>query len=153
MIRRPPRSTLFPYTTLFRSQLLERRVLLEVIVAIGKAERRLADDDGVTIRVLEVGRQLHVEQRRESRLPEQARKLIARVGRGDALQVRLHRCQAIGLDRGLVHEGRVEVADLLLGCAAGAMGGGRLLDELSKQRVREIIEQAAATHGASGTPE
>ncbi|TLY91523.1 MAG: M13 family peptidase, partial [Gammaproteobacteria bacterium] len=27
------------------------------------------------------------------------------------------------------------------------------LDELSKQRVREIIEQAAATHGASGTPE
>src|SRR3712207_7143203 len=25
MIRRPPRSTLFPYTTLFRSQLAERR--------------------------------------------------------------------------------------------------------------------------------
>src|SRR5256885_9400453 len=25
MIRRPPRSTLFPYTTLFRSQLVERR--------------------------------------------------------------------------------------------------------------------------------
>src|SRR3712207_7258091 len=25
MIRRPPRSTLFPYTTLFRSHLLERR--------------------------------------------------------------------------------------------------------------------------------
>src|SRR5690348_17540369 len=27
MIRRPPRSTLFPYTTLFRSQLPERRCL------------------------------------------------------------------------------------------------------------------------------
>src|SRR2546422_11028844 len=26
MIRRPPRSTLFPYTTLFRSQVLERRM-------------------------------------------------------------------------------------------------------------------------------
>src|SRR5256885_9961015 len=26
MIRRPPRSTLFPYTTLFRSQLVRRRV-------------------------------------------------------------------------------------------------------------------------------
>src|SRR3712207_9092603 len=26
MIRRPPRSTLFPYTTLFRSRLLEQRV-------------------------------------------------------------------------------------------------------------------------------
>src|SRR5258708_23724889 len=28
MIRRPPRSTLFPYTTLFRSRLIERRPLL-----------------------------------------------------------------------------------------------------------------------------
>src|SRR2546422_2960060 len=27
MIRRPPRSTLFPYTTLFRSELIEARVL------------------------------------------------------------------------------------------------------------------------------
>src|SRR5260370_15165107 len=27
MIRRPPRSTLFPYTTLFRSQLARRRLL------------------------------------------------------------------------------------------------------------------------------
>src|SRR3712207_9180259 len=31
MIRRPPRSTLFPYTTLFRS-LVDRRVLLDVEV-------------------------------------------------------------------------------------------------------------------------
>src|SRR2546430_7684593 len=40
MIRRPPRSTLFPYTTLFRSPLLEllaRRGHL----ALGKAERPL----------------------------------------------------------------------------------------------------------------
>src|SRR2546430_4038064 len=29
MIRRPPRSTLFPYTTLFRSLLLHRRQLLD----------------------------------------------------------------------------------------------------------------------------
>src|SRR3712207_7465921 len=29
MIRRPPRSTLFPYTTLFRSQLVERLALLD----------------------------------------------------------------------------------------------------------------------------
>src|SRR2546426_6735317 len=27
MIRRPPRSTLFPYTTLFRSQRLERKIV------------------------------------------------------------------------------------------------------------------------------
>src|SRR2546430_4682041 len=29
MIRRPPRSTLFPYTTLFRSQLVEAAVLMQ----------------------------------------------------------------------------------------------------------------------------
>src|SRR2546430_8953647 len=31
MIRRPPRSTLFPYTTLFRSQNPERRQVLDLI--------------------------------------------------------------------------------------------------------------------------
>src|SRR2546425_9686351 len=42
MIRRPPRSTLFPYTTLFRSQLdflLPRRFELEYIGEDGKAHR------------------------------------------------------------------------------------------------------------------
>src|SRR5256885_16649361 len=32
MIRRPPRSTLFPYTTLFRSHLLERGVPADAVV-------------------------------------------------------------------------------------------------------------------------
>src|SRR3977135_1546140 len=53
------------------AQLLELRIVLEVIVAIGKAEGRLADKDAIAVGVLEVGRQLHVEQRGESRLPEQ----------------------------------------------------------------------------------
>src|SRR3712207_7824223 len=36
MIRRPPRSTLFPYTTLFRSEApRERRRLLELLLAAG----------------------------------------------------------------------------------------------------------------------
>src|SRR3712207_9172217 len=39
MIRRPPRSTLFPYTTLFRSLLLAKRVLVRdvghVVEAVG----------------------------------------------------------------------------------------------------------------------
>src|SRR5258707_9180202 len=36
MIRRPPRSTLFPYTTLFRSPMtLGRRSLLQVAAAVG----------------------------------------------------------------------------------------------------------------------
>src|SRR5256885_12275211 len=40
MIRRPPRSTLFPYTTLFRSRL---RCVVE---AGGPHEREIGDDDG-----------------------------------------------------------------------------------------------------------
>src|SRR5688572_32402538 len=39
MIRRPPRSTLFPYTTLFRSQLAQH-VVLEHVDPRGVAERR-----------------------------------------------------------------------------------------------------------------
>src|SRR5688572_32480824 len=40
MIRRPPRSTLFPYTTLFRSQRLGQRVFgrLQVILAFRREE-------------------------------------------------------------------------------------------------------------------
>src|SRR3712207_8025380 len=39
MIRRPPRSTLFPYTTLFRSQkTVELADLYEVLRALAKAE-------------------------------------------------------------------------------------------------------------------
>src|SRR3712207_7290154 len=45
MIRRPPRSTLFPYTTLFRSQKGEDAALMihvahgDVVVAVGDVER------------------------------------------------------------------------------------------------------------------
>src|SRR2546422_8207241 len=42
MIRRPPRSTLFPYTTLFRSQL---RIGLLVVTVDRVAQRVLAGDD------------------------------------------------------------------------------------------------------------
>src|SRR2546430_10177716 len=44
MIRRPPRSTLFPYTTLFRSQAVDLRTDADVAVA-GAALRALAADD------------------------------------------------------------------------------------------------------------
>src|SRR5256885_16889057 len=42
MIRRPPRSTLFPYTTLFRSQDLADRVdQVDLLVALGQLGRDL----------------------------------------------------------------------------------------------------------------
>src|SRR3712207_7995816 len=39
MIRRPPRSTLFPYTTLFRSDVVERCRLVEHVVHVAAAVR------------------------------------------------------------------------------------------------------------------
>src|SRR3712207_8159046 len=46
MIRRPPRSTLFPYTTLFRSEGAEARLPRRVIVPDGlvQADHPLLDD-------------------------------------------------------------------------------------------------------------
>src|SRR2546430_9271307 len=45
MIRRPPRSTLFPYTTLFRSWLPNRRqTFVEEEHSLGRARRLLRED-------------------------------------------------------------------------------------------------------------
>src|SRR3712207_7715718 len=46
MIRRPPRSTLFPYTTLFRSRVLEEIAIVQpkIIVAMGEDALRTLDD-------------------------------------------------------------------------------------------------------------
>src|SRR2546430_9673427 len=41
MIRRPPRSTLFPYTTLFRSENIRRSAAVAVLQANGNANHRL----------------------------------------------------------------------------------------------------------------
>src|SRR3989454_7451989 len=51
MIRRPPRSTLFPYTTLFRSISEELGVKLEntVLDDLGHAKRIVIDKDNTTI--------------------------------------------------------------------------------------------------------
>src|SRR3712207_8358175 len=50
MIRRPPRSTLFPYTTLFRSR---REVLVDAAQRVG--ERRQHDDRRAVLVVVEDG--------------------------------------------------------------------------------------------------
>src|SRR5205809_1864005 len=46
MIRRPPRSTLFPYTTLFRSRADERAALATVVVAFVVDEPAFGAVDG-----------------------------------------------------------------------------------------------------------
>src|SRR3712207_8685976 len=66
MIRRPPRSTLFPYTTLFRSEEVEvERYLVVAAAARVQLEGNIADDlfepsfdGGVHVLVLEGPREL-----------------------------------------------------------------------------------------------
>src|SRR5260221_3668811 len=45
MIRRPPRSPLFPYTTLFRSRRVELAERVETIVGLARAERRVGREE------------------------------------------------------------------------------------------------------------
>src|SRR3712207_7834270 len=53
MIRRPPRSTLFPYTTLFRSHLLGLDVLVELLGREqAELDGRLLERDAPLVRVL-----------------------------------------------------------------------------------------------------
>src|SRR3712207_9519148 len=81
MIRRPPRSTLFPYTTLFRSPVLRRdvRALDRAVVVLDRAAARLGAHQ---LDHREVGEGAHVVADVADRLVELAREL-ARAG--DAL--------------------------------------------------------------------
>src|SRR5256885_15685173 len=69
MIRRPPRSTLFPYTTLFRSSLLHGQTFSfhPVACAAGLAAVRLLKRDRLVERCAKLGRVL---QRRLATLAE-----------------------------------------------------------------------------------
>src|SRR5256886_9741034 len=56
MIRRPPRSTLFPYTTLFRSSRLAVLTLLARLAAPTPAPAQLGARDSVVYRVSPISR-------------------------------------------------------------------------------------------------
>src|SRR5258708_24697242 len=43
MIRRPPRSTLFPYTTLFRSQMIAAHDFCDIDLRVAKPRQSLSD--------------------------------------------------------------------------------------------------------------
>src|SRR3712207_8379016 len=63
MIRRPPRSTLFPYTTLFRSQGSYGPLVLEDIgVVLSKANSAIATLEKYTRRLREEARALTVHE-------------------------------------------------------------------------------------------
>src|SRR3712207_7386008 len=56
MIRRPPRSTLFPYTTLFRSEVAAVRVLLiEQHQLLARALKRGLEEEGFVVAIAHDG--------------------------------------------------------------------------------------------------
>src|SRR5260221_4544812 len=65
MIRRPPRSTLFPYTTLFRSDVVERREdpLLEVVAQVLRVRPILLE-----LRAAQLAGLAETEDRKSTRL-------------------------------------------------------------------------------------
>src|SRR3712207_9479831 len=88
MIRRPPRSTLFPYTTLFRS--VRQQVLHELDSLVGSA---LRDAPGVTAAHLHLGVALTAVDGREREPPGLRAETLAVLGQSlhDAgLPVALH---------------------------------------------------------------
>src|SRR2546422_8476324 len=82
MIRRPPRSTLFPYTTLFRSQVVECRAQLLVgdpQPRLHRAERLVQPPGNLTVRQpFEVGEQ-HDAALPEERSEEHTSELQSRL--------------------------------------------------------------------------
>src|SRR3989442_14638487 len=78
MIRRPPRSTLFPYTTLFRSTVLADAWLPD-LVRLGELERHLGDGviEAIVDAALEKGRLRKRERRRIMSFPLVIRLMIA----------------------------------------------------------------------------
>src|SRR3712207_6982858 len=67
MIRRPPRSTLFPYTTLFRSQELPGQELFQYLDEDGRRQTVDADDINQYLRRI-TGRRVTAKDRKSTRL-------------------------------------------------------------------------------------
>src|SRR3712207_7059137 len=77
MIRRPPRSTLFPYTTLFRSAVLGRRQLRLPVGGPGQGETLVPGGAGDVV-VGDVGAELALGDLRGQRSEEHTSELQSR---------------------------------------------------------------------------
>src|SRR3712207_7843068 len=83
MIRRPPRSTLFPYTTLFRS-LLQQRVHADLVGEVGQLGRRRQRVVDQQVRHLEERRLLGELVDRVAAVPQDADRKSTRLNSSHA---------------------------------------------------------------------
>src|SRR2546426_6215247 len=116
MIRRPPRSTLFPYTTLFRSVLLmEAETLEELGLRPGVVKENITTR-GLALRGLKVGQRLRVgEAMLEVACPCEPCRLMDEIRRGLQDELRGRRgmlCRVV--QGGRIRRGDgIEVVDLM----------------------------------------
>src|SRR5689334_24354202 len=87
MMRAPPRSTLFPYTTLFRSEVLGRRVDGGHARARGRERRRELAGGAAEVDDAAAGERRQV---RERRLRPQRERQVEREDRSDRKSTRLN---------------------------------------------------------------
>src|SRR5256885_9364696 len=118
MIRRPPRSTLFPYTTLFRSRMdLERYGLMALI-------RELETEAERQYKLARIGGYCHLSSGQEAITVAAAQAL-----QDEDLLVTGYRCHGFALARGVSPEAvMAELFGKSSGCARGRGGSMHLLD-------------------------
>src|SRR3712207_9335831 len=75
MIRRPPRSTLFPYTTLFRSSIIDLVMRMQGCSAY-EAMAHLAEGKATTLAPSSFHREVHIEQIRVEQQPSNVRRIL-----------------------------------------------------------------------------
>ncbi len=134
----------------------------EVVVTIGHAEPALQQERRVAGRVVqvlgdpqteqvvgvEIGAVEHVDVGAQQ-APESSRECLPVRDRADGLEGRSQGLELFGLDRGLVHEARIVVADLLGIGARRALGLGRLGDEIGGAAGGQLREHVARAPRAS----
>src|SRR5947209_14401480 len=62
MIRRPPRSTLFPYTTLFRSAIVVRRTVIVIAYDDAIADRGMFEISNATVNIVSLRSEEHTSE-------------------------------------------------------------------------------------------
>src|SRR2546430_10103981 len=132
MIRRPPRSTLFPYTTLFRSRVGAHAARVRTLVAVedglvvlrGGERQRVGAVGEREERDLLPRQELLDDHRRACRAERRALHALADglvgVREGPADDRALASGEAVRLD----HEGRAELAAVAAGAGGGVGGRG-----------------------------
>src|SRR5256886_14425539 len=118
MIRRPPRSTLFPYTTLFRSAAAEART--------AEYEQRLREARAAVFKRLEMHRQ-QAMQARSAAVAQARARAQARVEEAKAAIQKDKQSAQASLEAESVRLAAVIIRTVLLS-AAQVPGGGRLGD-------------------------